>query len=105
MTIAQQLKVTKFPFIIKDKDGNQIYYEDSDGYWSKHERDALGNVIYYEDSDGRWSKHERDALGNVIRYEDSTGYIIDNRPKDVELTLQQIADKLGIGVKQLKIKD
>jgi len=31
-TIAQQLKITEFPFIIKDKNGNQIYYEDSIGY-------------------------------------------------------------------------
>jgi len=31
-TIAQQLKVKEFPFKIKDKDGNQIYSESSDGY-------------------------------------------------------------------------
>jgi len=30
-TIAQQLKVKQFPFIIKDKKGNLIYYETSDG--------------------------------------------------------------------------
>ena len=28
-TIAQQLNVTDFPFEIKDKNGNQIYFEDS----------------------------------------------------------------------------
>ena len=125
-TIAQQLNVTTFPFIIKDKDGNRIYYEGSDGIWSKHERDALGNVIrfelsdgtwckherdargneiYYEDSDGTWRKCERDSNGNEIRYENSYGYIKDNRPKIVELTLQDIADKMGINVKQLRIKD
>ena len=31
MTIAQQLKVKDFPFIIEDSKGNQIYYENSDG--------------------------------------------------------------------------
>lgn len=30
-TIAQQLNVTDFPFIVKDKNGKQLYYEDSDG--------------------------------------------------------------------------
>ena len=30
-TIAQQLKVKEFPFIIKDSNGNVIYYENSDG--------------------------------------------------------------------------
>jgi len=30
---------------------------------------------------------------------------MDNRPKQVELTLQQIADKIGINVTQLRIKD
>ncbi len=31
MTIAQQLKVTEFPFFIKDKNGKEIYYENSNG--------------------------------------------------------------------------
>ncbi len=31
-TIAQQLKITDFPFRIKDKNNNQIYFEDSNGY-------------------------------------------------------------------------
>ena len=31
-TIAQQLNVTEFPFTIKDKNGNVIYCENSDGY-------------------------------------------------------------------------
>jgi hypothetical protein len=59
-TIAQQLNITEFPFIIKDKNGREIYYEDSDGYWAKREYDSNGNLIYYENSDGT---------------------IIDNRPK------------------------
>ena len=50
-TIAQQLNIKKFPFEIKDSNGNQIYYEDSNGYWQKWE--CVGdNLIYYENSDG-----------------------------------------------------
>jgi len=104
-TIAQQLKIKDFPFIIYDKDGNRIYYEHSDGLWYRKEYDARGNEIYWEDSTGYWIKREYDARGNEIYRENSHGKIIDNRPKQVEMTLQQIADALGIKVEQLRIKD
>jgi len=125
-TIAQQLNVTAFPFRIKDEDGNEIYFEYSDGYWWRYERDADGNAIYFGDSYGSWCKSEYDSNGNAIYCENSTGFwwkrehdangkeiylensngvIRDNRPKQVELTLEQIAAKLGINVGQLRIKD
>jgi hypothetical protein len=34
-TIAQQLNITDFPFEINDKNGNEIYFENSTGYWYK----------------------------------------------------------------------
>jgi hypothetical protein len=34
-TIAQQLNVRYFPFEIRDKNGNRIYFENSNGYWVK----------------------------------------------------------------------
>lgn len=104
ITIAQQLKIKKFPFIINDHNGNEIYYENSDGYWWKFEFDSNGNEIYYEDSEGFWWKSEYDSNGNRIYYEDLNGTIIDNRPKTVELTMDEIAKKLGIDVNLLKIK-
>ena len=63
-----------------------------------------GKKIYYEDSNGFWSKSEYDQNGKEIYYEDSNGYIVDNRPKVVELTLDEIAAKLNIDVNLLKIK-
>lgn len=84
MTIAQQLKIKDFPFEIKDKDGNLIYYEAPYGFWIKSEYDSKGNEIYYENS---------------------YGVIFDNRPKTVEVSLEKIADMLGIKVEQLRIKD
>ena len=51
-TIAQQLNVTDFPFMISDKDGNRIYYENCHNYWAKSEYDSSGNMIYYENSEG-----------------------------------------------------
>jgi hypothetical protein len=103
-TIAQQLKITEFPFFIKDKNGNRIYFEASNGYWEKYEYDQNGNQIYYEDSIGYWSKRQYDQNGNRIYFENSYGNITDNRPKVVELTLDEIAKKLNIDVNLLKIK-
>jgi hypothetical protein len=104
MTIAQQLKVTEFPFFIKDKNGNQIYYENSNGYWEKRQYDQNGKTIYFEASNGYWEKYEYDQNGKQIYFESSNGHIIDNRPKVVELTLDEIAKKLNIDVNLLKIK-
>ena len=37
---------------VYDDRGNEIYSENSDGYWVKREYDEYGSRIYYEDSDG-----------------------------------------------------
>ena len=105
-TIAQFLKVKDFPFAIKDKNSNEIYYENSDGFWCKSEYDDQGNVIRYENLDGFWSKWERDDQGNEIYYEDSNGEIIDKRSKPmIELTLEDIAKLKGVDVSQIRIKE
>jgi hypothetical protein len=86
-TIAQQIKwdfETNGDLEIKDKDGDQIYLEYSDGYWAKREWNSKGNVIYYEDSNGYWIKREWDSDGNEIYYENSNGEIKDKRPKPCE---------------------
>jgi hypothetical protein len=44
-----------FPIKIKDANGNVTYYENSNDYWYRYERDrydANGTVTYYEDSEG-----------------------------------------------------
>ena len=65
-TIAQQIKwnfETNGNLEIKGKNGKQIYFEGSKGYWAKRECDSQGNEIYYENSNGE---------------------IVDNRPKPCE---------------------
>ena len=89
MTIAKQLKIKEFPFEINNSNGNQIYIENSGGYWIKREFDSKGNRIYWENSNGYWSKREFDSEGKEIYFEDSVGKIHDNRPKtDVEKALE-----------------
>jgi len=82
-TIAQFLKIQKFPFTIKNENGDEIYWECSDGAWIKKEFDLNGNRIYYEDSNG---------------------IVDDNRPK-VEITLEEIAKLKGVDVSQIRIKE
>ena len=113
-TIAQELNVTDFPFEIKDKSGNEIYFENSNGYWIKREYDSNGNEIYWEDStgywikreydsdgnriyhensNGDWNKSEYDSNGNQIYHENSDGVIVDNRPKGCEGKVVEIDGK------------
>ena len=60
-----------FPIEIEDDNGNQTYFEDSTGYWSRYERDTNGKETYYEDSTGYWYKYEYDDNGRPIYYENS----------------------------------
>jgi len=114
-TIAEQLNIKDFPFIIKDKQGRELYHEDSnggwlrreydssgnekylensDGFWWKKEFDSAGRELYYEDSRGFWYKYEYDSEGNEIYCEDSSGVISDKRPKpDDVITLNGIKYK------------
>ena len=97
MTIAQQLKITKFPFIIKDDTGKEIYHEMSDGWWCKHEYDDKGNMVHWENSFGYWEKREWDDKGKEeIYYGNSHGIVVDKRPKPLpEYTMEELVDKLG----------
>ena len=105
-TIAQFLKVKDFPFVIKDKNGKEIYVQNSSGYWRKHEYNDKGNEIRYEDSDGHWSKYEYDDNGNEIYFENSKGYIVDKRSKPIiELTLEDVAKLKGVSADQIRIKE
>jgi len=92
-TIAQQIKwdfEANGDLEILDKNGNNIYFEDSDGFWAKREYDSQGNQTYWENSDGYWVKREYNSQGNQIYYENSNGEIEDNRPKPCENKVVEI---------------
>ena len=63
-----------FPIKIWNVNGRATYYENSDGFWYKYERDANGNETYYENSKGFWYKCEYNDNGNETYFEDSDGY-------------------------------
>ena len=89
MTIAQQLGIKDFPFEIKDKSGNRIYFEKSNNYWAKWEFDSNGNQIYLQNSYNYWTKRKYDSNDNQIYYENSEGIVRDNRSKET-ITLNGI---------------
>ena len=87
MTIAQQIKwnfKTNGNLAILDKNGKEIYFEGSSGYWLKRLWDSQGKEIYFENSKGYWLKREWDSQGKQIYFEDSKGKIVDHRPKSCE---------------------
>ena len=65
--------------LIYDEYENEIYSEDSDGYWWKKEYDENNNLIYSENSYGYWFKKEYDENGNILYKEYSDGVIVYNR--------------------------
>ena len=79
-TIAEQLNVTEFPFVIKDKAGLPIYCEHSDNTWWRSEYDSNGNEKFLLTSEGYSARWEYDSNGNQVYYENSKGEIIGNRP-------------------------
>lgn len=80
-----------FPIQIKDSNGNETYYENSDGYWCRRKYNAKGNETYCETSDGYWrtkyagtfggtgntAKYEYDAKGNDTYCETCEGKVIE----------------------------
>jgi len=83
-TVAQLLKhdfKSKGSLNLYDTNGNEIYYEDSSGFWYKRDYDSNGKETYYENSNGYWSKYEYDSNGKEIYFENSHGDLIDKRPK------------------------
>ena len=76
LTIAQFLNVKTFPFQIKDENGRELYYENSDGYWYKNELDINGNKSYHENSTGVWFRFKHDSDSRLTSYLNSNGYYL-----------------------------
>ena len=65
--------------------------------------DSNNNEIYYENSNGFWVKREFDSNNNRIYWENSQGIIIDKRPKEVKrLTHKEICELIGFDVEIIK---
>jgi len=62
----------EYPIKLLDKDGNEVYFEDSNGDWYKHE---------YKD-------------GKMVYFENSNGYI-DDRREPVDMTMDEVCKLVG----------
>ena len=81
MKIKNLFRKPIYPICLYDKNGNKIYHENSDNFWTKREYDKNNNEIYFENLDNYWEKNEFDENNNQIYYANSNGIIEDNRPK------------------------
>ena len=73
-TKAQQLGITKFPYVDYDDKGNVIYREDSNGSWWKSEFNKHNNLTYREYDDGEWYKWKHNDKGDDTYTENNHGY-------------------------------
>ena len=73
-TIAKQLGVNEFPFMIYDKNGRIIYLEYADGICWKNEYIATGKKVTFTKGDGTVEIYEHDLDGNEISYSNSNGF-------------------------------
>ena len=65
---------------IFNNEGNQVYFENSIGFWNIWEYDERGNLVYEGNSYGWWGKKEYDEVNNLIYKENSRdGVLIDKR--------------------------
>jgi len=87
-----------FPIEINDSNGNETYWENSDGFWCRWKRDANGKQTYYEDSNGYWHKYERDAKGNETYFENSGG-VKRGTPKTAKTCEGKVVEVDGIKYK------
>ena len=78
-----------------DKNGKEIYFKNSEGFSWISEYDKNGNQIYFRNSDGFSCIREFDENSNEIYYKDSNGIIIDNRPK-TKYTVRELEKLIGI---------
>jgi len=83
LSTGKELNI-KYPIELYDKDGNQVYHENSDGHWWKWLYKD-GKMVYYEDFYGYWEKIEhkddtvyfKNSYGQEEYYESYTDYIED----------------------------
>jgi YD repeat-containing protein len=56
-----------------DSNGNQLTFEDSDGYWCKSTYDSNSYLLTYKNSNGYWYEYTYDSSGNRLTSEYSDG--------------------------------
>jgi hypothetical protein len=56
-----------------DSNGNQLTFEDSDGFWTKSTYNSNSYLLTSENSHGDWSKYTYDSNGNRLTSEVSHG--------------------------------
>ena len=78
--------------------GKLVYYENSLGSWAKYEFNDEGKLVYFEHSTGYWQKCEYNDEGKEVYYEDSDGTVRDNRPNKARIFTDENGTKYKVEV-------
>jgi hypothetical protein len=100
MTIAEQLGVTEFPFLIKDSEYNIIYHETSYRHWVIKKFDSNGNRVVYKDACGY---NEKVAYNEKVKFDHY--YFSAYHNHGIMKKEQTIAQQLGVTEFPFTIKD
>ena len=82
-TLAKQLKINNFSFEINDINGNEIYFENSRGFWHKKEFNQNNERIYYENSNGIINDKKPKTLATQLKINNFPFMIKDNNENTI----------------------
>ena len=74
ITDPEELLQLLYRFYTYDKNGNELTYKDSTGYFSEYTYAEDGQELTYKGSNGYWREYTYDENGNQLTYKNSTGY-------------------------------
>jgi hypothetical protein len=81
-TLGQQLNATHYPIIGKDGD----------------------KIVYKEEADNSWERWQYSKEGKLEFYENSKGETKDYTKEEIVVSMEEVAQKMGIPVERLRIK-
>jgi len=95
MSIAEFFKhdFSKGDFKLYDENGKAIFWEDSNKYGVRYERNENGLITFWEDSEKFWKRIEYNENGNETFWIDSDGDTWGiPKNKEIEMTVEELQD-------------
>lgn len=73
--MATNVSINKnYPIRVCDENGNEMYYEDKNGYWALDGYNGNSKHVYHQDSGGFWWCDEYNEEGLIVKFSNSYGH-------------------------------